>query len=201
MGKGTLLPVARSRPPPCADHLCVPSEKMLSLRQFQKRFVGAATAPGVDTAGLSTPARKRQEPAWRAYRRPRAGPRRRAVSGRHRIRLVRGLNRASPDRVPLRQGGARAARRIPLSRQSHAHWHRARSVEHPASRNWEQRPHGHGLGRLPLGSVRRTGRLGDCGRRIALRRDNDRARQARIHRSRRCFSARWRQAVPVGGMS
>ena len=28
---------------------------MLSLRQFQKRFIGAATAPGVDTAGLSTP--------------------------------------------------------------------------------------------------------------------------------------------------
>ena len=132
---------------------CKGSPQMTDLRPFQRKFIRAATAPGVDTAALSLP----------------RGNGKSALAGHLVSRIL------SPDDKLFRRGtesvlcaaSIEQARivfrfaRETLSRRgyrfprlAHSDRHRSQGDEYPSPGDREQRENGDGIGRVPMGDLR-----------------------------------------------
>ena len=93
---------------------------------------------------------------------------------------MRCQHRTGADRVPLRAGSARTDRGISLAGLEHEDRRGSQGHQYKAQSDIKQRQDGARLGALPVGHMRRTGRMADERRAVDARCHPDGARQARI---------------------
>ena len=117
---------------------------MIELRPFQRRFIKAATAPGIDTAALSLPRGTAKAP-WPAISLRACSTPPMRYSGPKPSRSCAPERRTGENLLQVRPRGLGADRGVSVSRQPYAHRDHAQEDQHAAAGDIEQRKTAMGL--------------------------------------------------------